>query len=89
MSQIDELTKSGDIAQCFQNQEQLNSLVKKASGIIQTLLHIQDGNNLLVNSLEFKMKAAGEIAEYQQAQSIKTVLEVYIPIYYHISNLRE
>lgn len=76
LSKIDELTNSGDLASCFQYQEQLNSLTKKAMSITLTLAQAKDGNTLLLNTLEFKMKAAGDIAEYQQAQTIKEVIEV-------------
>ena len=93
IQQIDRLTNEGDLASCFQHHEQLNMLNSKALPLTKNLVSLQDGNSTLINSLEFKMKAAGEIEEYQQAQQIKTTMEVFIDlltsnciIYSHIVN---
>lgn len=77
LQKIDELTNAGDLASCFQYHEQLNKQTNQATGITRTLVSLKDSNMILINSLELKMKAAGEIAEYQQAQTVKVSLEVH------------
>ena len=37
-------------------------------------------NSILLNTLESKMKAAGDIAEYEQAQVLKRAMEVVLHI---------
>lgn len=78
LQHINELTDAGDLATCFQYQEQLNKQSIKASEITRSLSLSQESNILLKNTLEYKMKAAGDIAEYEQAQNLKVVLEVAI-----------
>ena len=75
---LNELTDKGDLASCFQYQEQINKQSIKASAITRSLALSQESNLLLKNTLEYKMKAAGDIAEYEQAQNIKIILEVDI-----------
>ena len=75
---LNELTNAGDLASCFQYQEQINKQSIKASAITRSLALSQESNLFLKNTLEYKMKAAGDIAEYEQAQNIKIILEVDI-----------
>ena len=76
LHQLNKLTNAGDLASCFQYHEQINKQSIKASAITRSLALSQESNLLLKNTLEYKMKAAGDIAEYEQAQNIKITLEV-------------
>lgn len=73
---ITELTNSGDLASCFEIHERINGKMKKAITLTTSLSRNRECNTLLINTLEFKMKAAGEISEYEQAQMLKTTIEV-------------
>lgn len=73
---ITELTNSGDLASCFEIHERINGFTKRATELSSSLTDNEECNTLLVNTLEYKMKAAGEISEYEQAQMLKTAIEV-------------
>lgn len=70
------MTNSGDLASCFEIHERVNEFTKKAAELASSLTDNEECNNLLVNTLEYKMKAAGEISEYEQAQMLKKAMEV-------------
>ena len=73
---IAELTSSGDLASCFEIHEKTNDFTKKATELASSLTDNDECNTLLINTLEYKMKAAGEISEYEQAQMLKNAIEV-------------
>lgn len=75
---VDDLTNEGDIASGFKCHEDLHILSKKAIGVVKAIASDMECNTILLNTLESKMKAAGDIAEYEQAQCIKTAMEVSI-----------
>ena len=73
---INELTTSGDLTTTFQIHEELNRQSKLATNIALQIIHSKECVAILMNTLESKMKAAGEIAEYEQAQIYKRTREV-------------
>lgn len=73
---VDELTNEGDIASGFKYHEELHILSKKAIAVVTAIVSNAECNGILLNTLESKMKAAGDIAEYEQAQCLKTAMEV-------------
>lgn len=84
LQKIDELTNAGDLASGFQYHELLNKQSKKAESITRTTASSNDANTILTNTLECRMKAAGDIAEYEQAQVLKNTLEVFHSLQYNI-----
>lgn len=76
LQKIDELTNAGDLASGFQYHELLNKQSKKAETITRVAASSKDANTILTNTIEYRMKAAGDIAEYEQAQVLKNTLEV-------------
>ena len=74
---ITELTSSGDLTTTFQLHEELNKQSNTATELAAQIVQNEECNTILRNSLEGKMKAAADIAEYEQAQSIKQALEVW------------
>ena len=73
---INELTTAGDLATTFQIHEELNRQSKIAIETSLQLLRNKEGNHILRSSLESKMRAAADIAEYEQAQTYKRTNEV-------------
>ena len=77
---VDDLTNAGDLAGCFQFHEQVHILSKKALALMTEIAGNTECNSILLNTLESKMKAAGDIAEYEQAQVLKRTMEVILHI---------
>lgn len=77
---VDDLTNAGDLAGCFQFHEQVHILSKKALALMTEIAGNTECNSILLNTLGSKMKAAGDIAEYEQAQVLKRAMEVVLHI---------